>query len=198
MSRARLAVEHRTNSRLLCCSLERESHRNHHYGRSPSGNSQEGETVIRKYQPSDLETLRQITAICFEGVSIDKNIEDKFGIINELDWKQRKMPHINDDVEANADGVFVAEIDGEVAGYITAYVNHRTKIGGIPNLSVHPNFQQRGLGTELIETALVYLKEEGMLYARIETLDQNQIGTAFYPKMGFVEIARQVHYIRSL
>ena len=79
--------------------------------------------MIRKYRPSDLETLRQITAICFEGVSIDKNIEDKFGIINELDWKQRKMPHINDDVEANADGVFVAEIDGEVAGYITAYVN---------------------------------------------------------------------------
>ena len=108
------------------------------------------------------------------------------------------MPHINDDVEANADGVFVAEIDGEVAGYITTYINHRTKIGGIPNLSVHPNFQQRGLGTELIEAALVYLKEEGMLYSRIETLDQNQIGTAFYPKMGFVEIARQVHYIRPL
>ena len=42
--------------------------------------------MIRKYQRSDLETLRQITAICFEGVSIDKNIEDKFGIINELDW----------------------------------------------------------------------------------------------------------------
>ena len=154
--------------------------------------------MIRKYQPSDLETLRQITAICFEGVSIDKNIEDKFGVINELDWKQRKMPHINDDVEANADGVFVAEIDGEVAGYITTYVNHQTKIGGIPNLSVHPNFQQQGLGTQLIETALVYLNEEGMLYARIETLDQNQIGTAFYPKMGFVEIARQIHYIRPL
>ncbi len=108
------------------------------------------------------------------------------------------MPHINDDVEANADGVFVAEIDGEVVGYITTYINHRTKIGGIPNLSVHPNFQQRGLGTELIETALVYLKEEGMLYSRIETLDQNPIGTAFYPKMGFVEIARQIHYIRPL
>ena len=108
------------------------------------------------------------------------------------------MPHINDDVDANADGVFVAEIDGEVAGYITTNVNHQTKIGGIPNLSVHPNFQQRGLGTELIETALVYLKEEGMLYSRIETLDQNPIGTAFYPKMGFVEIARQIHYIRPL
>ncbi len=154
--------------------------------------------MIRKYQPSDLETLRQITAICFEGVSIDKNIEDKFGVINGLDWKQRKMPHINDDVEANAAGVFVAEVDGAVVGYITTYLNHRTKIGGIPNLSVHPQSQQQGLGTQLIDTALAYLKEEGMLYARIETLEQNQIGTAFYPKMGFVEIARQVHYIRQL
>ena len=154
--------------------------------------------MIRKYQPSDLETLRQITAICFEGVSIDKNIEDKFGVINELDWKQRKIPHINDDVEANPDGVFVAEIDGEIAGYITTRVNHETKIGGIPNLSVHPKFQQQGLGRQLIDTALAYLKTEGMLYARIETLEQNQIGTAFYPKMGFVEIARQIHYIRPL
>ncbi len=154
--------------------------------------------MIRKYQPSDLETLRQITAICFKGVSIDKNIEDKFGVINGLDWKQRKMPHINDDVEANAAGVFVAEVDGAVVGYITTYLNHRTKIGGIPNLSVHPQSQQQGLGTQLIDTALAYLKEEGMLYARIETLEQNQIGTAFYPKMGFVEIARQVHYIRQL
>ena len=74
--------------------------------------------MIRKYRPSDLKTLRQITAICFEGASIDKNIEDKFGIINELDWKQRKMPHIDNDVEVNADGVFVAEIDGEVTGIL--------------------------------------------------------------------------------
>jgi ribosomal protein S18 acetylase RimI-like enzyme len=63
---------------------------------------------------------------------------------------------------------------------------------------VHPNFQQQGLGRQLIDTALAYLKEEGMLYVRIETLEQNQIGTTFYPKMGFVEIARQIHYIRPL
>ena len=154
--------------------------------------------MIRKYQPSDLETLRQITAICFENVSIDKNIEDKFGIIEGVDWKERKMPHINDDVEANADGVRVAEIDGEIAGYITTRINHWTKIGNIPNMAVHPKFQRRGLGKQLIEAALAYLKGEGMRYTKIATLDQNQIGSTFYPQMGFVEIARQIHYIRPL
>ncbi len=154
--------------------------------------------MIRKYQTSDLEALKQITAICFEHVSIDKNIENRFGVIAGVDWKQRKMSHIDDDVKANPEGIFVVEIDGELVGYITTRINHWTKIGGIPNLAVHPKFQRRGFGKQLIETALAYLEEAGMLYARIETLEQNQLGSTFYPKMGFDEVARQVHYIRPL
>ena len=37
-----------------------------------------------------------------------------------------------------------------------------------------------------------------MLYARIETLEQNTRCLAFYPSMGFQEIGRQVHYIMPL
>lgn len=154
--------------------------------------------MIRNYKPSDLQTLRQITAICFEKVSIDKNIEDRFGRIGDMDWKERKMSHIDDDTEVNPDGVFVAEVDGEIAGYITTRINHATRIGGIPNLAVLPQFQRRGIGRQLIEKALAYLQSEGMLYARIETLEQNPIGASFYPTMGFTEIARQIHYIQPL
>lgn len=154
--------------------------------------------MIRKYKPSDLQALRQITAICFEKVSIDKNIEDRFGCIGDMDWKERKMSHIDDDAAANPDGVFVAEVDGEIAGYITTRINNETRIGGIPNLAVLPKFQRRGIGRQLIEKALAYLQAEGMLYARIETLEQNPVGTSFYPNMGFTEVARQIHYIQSL
>jgi ribosomal protein S18 acetylase RimI-like enzyme len=154
--------------------------------------------MIRKYRTTDIEALQQITTICFEKVSIDKNIEERYGVISGVDWKARKRTHIDDDVAANADGIFVAEIDGEIAGYITTRINRWTKIGGIPNLAVLPKFQRRGLGRELIETALAYFREEGMQYARIETLDQNELGAAFYPKMGFVEVARQIHYIQPL
>ena len=154
--------------------------------------------MIRKYKPSDLQTLREITAICFEKVSIDKNIEDRFGRIGGIDWKERKMAHIDDDAAANPDGLFVAEVDGEIAGYITTRLNRSTRIGGIPNLAVLPQFQRRGIGRQLIEKALAYLEAEGMLYARIETLEQNPVGTSFYPTMDFTEVARQVHYIRPL
>ena len=154
--------------------------------------------MIRKYRDSDLETLRQITAICFEHVSIDKNIEDRFGVIAGVDWKERKKAHINHDVDRNADGIFVAEVDGEIAGYVTTDVNPKSKIGDIPNFAVAPRFQQRGIGRQLLETALAYLKQSWMLHARIATLAQNQIGAEFYPKMGFAEVAHQIHFIQPL
>ena len=146
--------------------------------------------MIRKYTSSDLEILREITIICFERVSIDKNIEDEYGLIDAVNWKTRKAKHIDADVEINPEGVFIAEVDNQVVGYITTRINQITKIGEIPNLAVHPKFQHQGLGRQLIQ--------EGMHMAKIETLEQNPVGTTFYPKMGFTEIARQIHYVQPL
>ena len=68
--------------------------------------------MIRPYRPSDLDTLKEITAICFDGVAIDKNIEEQFGLIGAKDWKWRKLRHIDNDVAGeNAESVFVFEAD---------------------------------------------------------------------------------------
>ena len=90
--------------------------------------------------------------------------------------------------------MFVAEIDGEVVGYITTRVDGEAKVGGIPNYAVLPQHQKKGIGLKLVETAIAYLKEAGMECIRIETLDQNEVGQRFYPKLGFKEVARQIHY----
>jgi hypothetical protein len=34
--------------------------------------------------------------------------------------------------------------------------------------------------------------------AKIETLDQNPVGQALYPSLGFKEVARQIHYAMRL
>lgn len=156
--------------------------------------------VIRKYQASDLEVLKEITAICFDGVSIDQNIEKRFGIIADKNWQDRKVLHIDDDAETNPGGIFVAEDSKlrKAVGYITSRLNHSTKIGWIPNLSVLPEYQGRGIGRELIQTALKYFKASGMLYAKIETLEQNEVGKSLYTKIGFKEIARQIHFLMDL
>jgi len=35
-------------------------------------------------------------------------------------------------------------------------------------------------------------------HAKIETLAQNAIGNHLYPSLGFVEVARQVHFVAKL
>ncbi len=153
---------------------------------------------IRRYRPSDLDTLKTITAICFDGVSIDQNIEKLYGIIRGKDWRWRKVRHIDDDAEANADGIFVAEVDGQTVGYVTTRVDQAAGIGGIPNFAVLPEFQQRGIGRRLLDEAVAYFAAHGLSYARIETLDQNDVGAHFYPDFGFREVARQIHYIMPI
>ena len=153
---------------------------------------------IRPYRPSDLETLKTITAVCFDGVCIDQNIEQLYGLIHDQDWRWRKKRHIDDDAAINAAGIFVAEEDGQIVGYVTTRVDAAAKVGGIPNFAVLPAYQQRGIGRKLLEKAVAFLAAEGMQFARIETLAQNEVGAHFYPKFGFQEVARQVHYVMPI
>ena len=154
--------------------------------------------VIRSYRPEDRETLKEITARTFAEVSIDKNIEKGFGLINATDWAWRKRRHIDWDCEAQPDGIFVAEEDGRIIGYITTRLDHETKTGLIPNMAVEREYQGAGIGRRLIETALDFFQAREMGYAKIETLDGNLVGEHLYPSCGFKEVARQIHFFREL
>ncbi|MEW6749582.1 MAG: GNAT family N-acetyltransferase [Candidatus Latescibacterota bacterium] len=155
--------------------------------------------MIRPYRPEDLQQLKQITEVCFEGVSIDRNIERHFGLIAGRDWRWRKVRHIDEDVAGDrARGVFVWESDGRVVGYITTRLDRESRLGWIPNIAVLPQFQGHGVGRRLMEAALEYMRAEGMECAKIETLEQNAVGSRFYPDVGFREVARQIHYAMRL
>lgn len=154
--------------------------------------------VIRRYRPEDLETLRQITVNSFGGVALEQMIEQKLGRWNERDWKARKADHIDEDCQANAEGVFVAERGGEIVGYISTRVDPVNSRGRIPNLAVVEAVRGLGLGRRLIEHALDYFREKGLQIAQIETMASNAVGQNLYPSCGFEEVARQVHYVMKL
>ncbi len=155
-------------------------------------------TKIRSYKPADLDALRQITVTCFNGTSVDQNIEQKFGKLTEQNWGERKARTIDTDAQVNPGGIFVYEENGHVIAYITTRIDSPTRTGWIPNMAVLPEHQGKGIGKALMKTALDYFESSGMVLARIETLEQNQIGPTFYPRAGFQEIARQIHYAMPL
>src|SRR5262245_35232785 len=153
---------------------------------------------IRPYRPDDLDALGRITVEAFDGVSLDQNLEARFGLVNGHDWRWRKARQIEADVATYAEGVFVAEDEGRVVGFVTTQADAEAGIGRVPNMAVAADYRNRGLGRRLLAHALESFRRLGLSHARIETLEQNAVACHLYPACGFREIGRQVYYAIDL
>jgi ribosomal protein S18 acetylase RimI-like enzyme len=156
--------------------------------------------VIRLYREVDRQRVRDLTVSGFEGVSIDHNIDSRLGPIAGRDWRWRKSRDVDLDIDVLGAELAVAEDEetGAVVGYVTMQCDAETRIGRIHNLAVAAGLRGGGLGRRLIEHALAHFRAAGMTVAKIETLEQNPVGRHLYPSVGFIEVARQVHYAMPL
>jgi len=156
------------------------------------------ELRVRDYRKADCAAVLRITAESFEGFCMDYNMEKEFGLIAGTTWQERKREGVEYDLHRYAEHTFVAELDGEVVGYVSNRVLPEQSTGHIANLAVSKEHQSRGAGKLLIQRSLDYFRECGLRYARIETLEQNFKGRKLYPSFGFKEIGRQIFYLRKL
>jgi ribosomal protein S18 acetylase RimI-like enzyme len=156
--------------------------------------------VIRPFREEDRRVVRELTIASFEGVSIDHNIDLRLGPVAERDWRWRKGSDIDRDIDLLGAELAIAEDDQSraVVGYVTMQCDLDARIGWIHNLAVAVEARGLGLGRRLIEHALSHFRAAGMTVARIETLEQNAIGRHLYPSLGFVEVARQIHFAIAL
>jgi ribosomal protein S18 acetylase RimI-like enzyme len=157
---------------------------------------------IRPFRSADLPELQRLTIEGFDGISIDQSVEQHFGVLAGRDWTWRKARQIDDDIAANPEGVFVAlaspSPDAPVLGFISTRIDRDAAKGRIPNLAVDAPSRGQGIGRALIAHALDYLRQEGMAFVMIETMEHNPIGQHLYPSLGFVETGRQIHYALKL
>ena len=65
--------------------------------------------------------------------------------------------------------VWVAEVDGSVVGFVAYELKLKDKSGEVQLLAVHPDYQNRGIGTELNNFALEKMRESGMKLAEVGT-----------------------------
>jgi ribosomal protein S18 acetylase RimI-like enzyme len=95
--------------------------------------------------------------------------------------------------------VFVAEVGGQVVGFIAYQNNESDKTGEVMLLAVHPEFQDRGIGTELNMVALEKMKESGMVMAVVGTGGDPAHSPArrSYEKSGYTGLPL-VRYYKSL
>jgi ribosomal protein S18 acetylase RimI-like enzyme len=156
------------------------------------------EVTVRPYRRGDRDAILRITEESFDGFCLDKNMDEHFGPIAGSTWQERKRDGIDYDLRRNPEHTLVAELDGQVAGFVCTRLYHQHRTGHVANMAVAKEHQGRGVGKALMRGALEHFRKSGMRYARVETLEQNYKGQSFYPAFGFKEVGRQIYYLREL
>lgn len=105
---------------------------------------------------------------------------------------------VDEALDRNGDGALVAELEGEVVGFVITQCFARRKVGWVPILAVAESHQRKGIGRALMDSAIARLRERGMKYARTETLDTNEGSRRLFPQLGFEEFAREIQYFMKL
>jgi GNAT superfamily N-acetyltransferase len=86
------------------------------------------------------------------------------------DWKASKRKSVQRLSQRDSRTfAFVAEHRSTIIGFISFKLDVECRIGTLQYLAVHPDYQCKGIGTDLIGFALARMKESGMRMAIAET-----------------------------
>ena len=133
------------------------------------------ECTLRDYRASDFETLWRIDQECFPP---------------ELAYSRTELGGY---VRRQSSVTLVAEMEGEIAGYIVAERGGR-KVGHIITLDVRQPARRTGLGSKLIGATEERLRGMGCSSVLLEVAVDNAAAIAFYHRHGYATLATIPRY----
>jgi GNAT superfamily N-acetyltransferase len=126
---------------------------------------------IRPFEASDTVAVIDLSLRAWAPVHV--SIREALGAeINDAlqpDWSVRQQLDVEDVLAAKTNNVWVAEVDGFVAGFVAVRIHDDRRIGEIEMLAIDPPRQGVGIGTALTKWALDWIKAAGISVAMVGT-----------------------------
>jgi GNAT superfamily N-acetyltransferase len=89
-------------------------------------------------------------------------------------------------IESHDALVLVAEADGQIGGFCTAYYGpHTVRFGmraWVEELAVHPAHRSKGVGAKLLEAAKAWARERGASHLKLESSIDREDAHRFYER----------------
>lgn len=137
--------------------------------------------ILRKYENSDYEFVYGVKKNAYE-----KYVEQCWGEWNDIDQRDRFKEFIN----KTSDRIYIIMInDKRIGFYQGQLVNDKTYY--IENICIIPEYQGKGIGTEIIKSILEQYSDKNI---EIQYFKQNPVGE-LYKRLGFVDNGEtEFHY----
>jgi len=154
----------------------------------------------RPFADSDLAETVELSLLAWEPAfeSMEKVLGLQIFHLIWPDWKKSQAEGVAGACKA-ADKyhTLVAELDGRVVGFVAYELKGETS--EVVLLAVHPEFQRRGIATQLNVAALAEMKAAGMKMAVVETGGEDGHAPArrAYEKAGYTGLPL-VRYFKDL
>ena len=157
---------------------------------------------IRPVRDQDVEALVQLTLAAFEQVFRTFELELGHAIYGLIwpDWRQSQRNGVETLCrERDKHLVWVAELDNSPVGFIACDLNRQDHTAEVQLIAVHPDHQNRGVGTALNVYALERMKESGTKLTHADTGGDPAHAPArrSYEKAGYVPMPL-VRYFKNL
>jgi dTDP-4-amino-4,6-dideoxy-D-galactose acyltransferase len=152
--------------------------------------SKEAGATLRLARPSDLEALKQTARSSFRDSRFYYDPRFEKTRCDDLfaTW-------IEESCKLGADFVLVAEEEGQPAGFVTCHAGPG-ETGSIGLIAVVAAHQGRGLGRQLVMSALQAFRARGLRFAAVVTQGRNIHSQRLYQKCGFVTRSVELWYHR--
>ncbi len=109
-----------------------------------------------------------------------------------LDWtySEAGLKYFQKRVTSDSAIVLVAEVEGNVVGYILAFINSYTfrkvnPIAEVENMFIDEEYRRSGIGSKLMAELKKIAKERGVRRLKVEAVAQNAKAINFYRSCGF-------------
>ena len=106
-------------------------------------------------------------------------------------WPQESLLQL----ESVGQSAWVAERDGVIAGFLIG--RSAADEFEILNMAVAGKHRRRGIGSKLLESALHFAREAGVVRVYLEVRASNEPAIALYKRHGFSECGRRARYYRN-
>ena len=121
-------------------------------------------------------------------------------IFREPDGPARTKEYINGIIANENAGLFVAEHDGQIIGFVHAYIQQSPSIPimvsrrymVIDNLVVKKEFRRAGVGRSLLRKVHEWGLDKGVNQAELNAWEFNKTAIGFYKKTGYTTISRKM------
>lgn len=172
-----------------------------YYSSSKANKERNMNIQIRPVSEHDINDLVELSLLAFEPIfsSFAKILGPLIYPVIYPDWRVGQSEGVISTCNNEKIRVWIAELDEKVVGFIAYEFHQQDKSGEVQLLTVHPDYQNDGIGTKLNDFALQKIKEAGMSIAVVGTGGDESHAPArrSYEKAGYTALPL-VRYYKKL